>query len=348
MRPRKRAMTMVAALAISAVLPGMRLSGSPGTVMAAENEEAQRMMASREWEIVRETNRLRMEAGLGPLSVTARVQRGADIRIEELLQVNSHTRPNGENFGTVLGEGGNYIAGENICGGFYSASEAMAAWMRSADHRENIVDSRYYHIGARNKDTYWEQLFVICNGNNTDTRILTDGETPVVTVGTSINRLNYFLRFTCSSCGETALMPVIREMCTGYDPDRAGLQTVTVTYGNWTGTFPVNVREKNFIEEIRLSMDQLRLRTREKQRIGAEISPQDVDNPSVTWKSTNTNVAYVDSDNNIVGFAAGIAEIYAVANDGGKRESDGCRGRMYAGETTLDGYYVDGSGRWVP
>lgn len=142
-------------------------------------------------------------------------------------------------------------------------------------------------------------------------------------------------------------MPVIREMCTGYDPDRAGLQTVTVTYGNWTGTFPVNVREKNFIEEIRLSMGQLRLRTREKQRIGAEISPQDVDNPSVTWKSTNTNVAYVDSDNNIVGFAAGIAEIYAVANDGGKRESDGCRGRMYAGETTPDGYYVDGSGRWV-
>lgn len=324
MRLRKKAAIAAAALVMTAVLPVIPASGGPGSAMAAERSDAQSMLTSREWDIVRETNRYRIQAGLRPLSVTASVQRGADIRIQELFQENSHVRPNGQHFGTVLGEGGNYIAGENICAGFYTASEAMEAWMKSADHRENIMDSQFCHIGVRNKENYWEQLMTICDGNSAGTRLLTASQTPVVAVGTSVERLGYFIESTCSSCGETGLMPVTREMCSGYDPGMAGSQTVTVTCGGWTGMFSVDVREKNLIQEIRLSEKELQLRNFEKHKISAEIYPQEVDNPAVTWKTSNQSVAYVDGDNNIVGVTAGIAEIYAVANDEGKTESERC------------------------
>lgn len=38
-------------------------------------------------------------------------------------------------------------------------------------------------------------------------------------------------------------MPLAEEMCTGYDPDTPGTQTVTITYGSYTAAIDVEVVE---------------------------------------------------------------------------------------------------------
>lgn len=49
-----------------------------------------------EWQILALTNRARFANGLDPLTAFASIQSVCDIREEELAEVYSHTRPNGE------------------------------------------------------------------------------------------------------------------------------------------------------------------------------------------------------------------------------------------------------------
>jgi uncharacterized protein YkwD len=59
-----------------------------------------------------------------------------------------------------------YGIGENIAAGFNTPTEVMRSWMNSDDHRRNILDPKYTHIGVGYIDggsqygTYWTQQFV--------------------------------------------------------------------------------------------------------------------------------------------------------------------------------------------
>ena len=101
----------------------------------------------------------------------------------------------------------------------------------------------------------------------------------------------------------------------------AGTATITVTTsdGNKKDVFNVTVKEKEIIKVsgITLSKDSLSLETGEEATITATITPDNATNKSVTWSTSNANVATV-SGGKITAKGAGTATITATSSDGSK------------------------------
>ena len=57
-----------------------------------------------------------------------------------------------------------------------------------------------------------------------------------------------------------------------------------------------------------------------KEKVTATVSPSNATNKKVTWKSSNTSVATVDSDGTIKGIKAGSATITVTTKDGAKTD----------------------------
>lgn len=91
-------------------------------------------------------------------------QEAGDIRVAEMKEAFSHTRPDGTLCFTVFEEQGieYYSAGENIAIGFYTPESVMDAWMNSEGHRANILDPNFTHIivGYDEESRSWVQLFL--------------------------------------------------------------------------------------------------------------------------------------------------------------------------------------------
>ena len=113
-------------------------------------------------------NAVRVSAGEDPLIYYTAGQSAVDTRAKELNTVFSHTRPNGSDYITVLGNLPWYSAGENIAMGQKTAAQVVEAWMNSQGHRENILRSSYTHLAVGvvpcTQDGYsgycWAQLFL--------------------------------------------------------------------------------------------------------------------------------------------------------------------------------------------
>lgn len=118
-------------------------------------------------QVVALVNAERAKEGLAPLTIDTKVQAAAQIRALECEQSFSHTRPGGSNFATALKEQNvSYRrAGENIAWGQRSPEEVVNAWMNSAGHRANIMNSNFTKIGVGYYQNakgvkYWSQLFI--------------------------------------------------------------------------------------------------------------------------------------------------------------------------------------------
>lgn len=105
-------------------------------------------------------NAQRAAAGLGSLSWSDGLETCAMVRAQEIVQTWSHTRPNGSDWWTV---NSNLMYGENLAKGYSSADAAVAAWMASPTHKENIMDGGFktcgiaiYEIGGT---WYWAEEF---------------------------------------------------------------------------------------------------------------------------------------------------------------------------------------------
>lgn len=105
------------------------------------------------------TNSHRVENGSSELVWDEILYEAAVIRAAELYEKFSHTRPDG----TMCFSVSDAIDGENIAKGYPTAKEAMAAWMSSQGHKENILDAHftrgaiaYYEFMGCG---YWCQLF---------------------------------------------------------------------------------------------------------------------------------------------------------------------------------------------
>lgn len=119
-------------------------------------------------EILELVNEYREEEGLPALKMDPVLYEAAQIRVEELYDSYSHTRPDDSKWATVLGEVDfNYaFAGENIAyteGKLSVPETVMELWMNSPDHRDNILNNSGSLIGIgvfkHNNKTYWVQLF---------------------------------------------------------------------------------------------------------------------------------------------------------------------------------------------
>ena len=95
------------------------------------------------------TNIEREKAGLSTLELDGKLMAAAAERAKETATSFSHTRPNGENYSSVLNEYNvTGLAWENIAAGVPTADAAIQMWMSStAGHRENLLNSSIEKIG---------------------------------------------------------------------------------------------------------------------------------------------------------------------------------------------------------
>ena len=107
-------------------------------------------------EVIRLVNEYRQQKNIGTLRIHEHLNRAAQIRAGEIINVFEHQRPDGRDVWTTFSEVGYaYSAGgENIaiCG-IYTTSADTAAhifklWKNSSLHEENMLDSMFKDIGV--------------------------------------------------------------------------------------------------------------------------------------------------------------------------------------------------------
>lgn len=97
------------------------------------------------------TNSARSDAGLPPLRLAPELMRSAETKARDMQQRGyfSHNSPEGTSPFTLMRQAGADFstAGENIGQGA-SVDRVFAAWMKSAEHRQNILSPDYTHLGT--------------------------------------------------------------------------------------------------------------------------------------------------------------------------------------------------------
>ena len=106
-------------------------------------------------------NQQRAAQGLAQLAWSNALTNAAQVRANEIVDVFSHTRPNGSAFWTV---DSNVQYGENLAKLYQSADSVYTAWMNSPTHAANIMDGGYKTVGIAISQSddgswYWAQEF---------------------------------------------------------------------------------------------------------------------------------------------------------------------------------------------
>ena len=237
---------LIALLLCIALFSGIVFSAS-----AALPDEA--ALTDEEWSVLLLTNRERLKQKVDPLTATPFLQDVGDVRADEITVSFSHTRPDGTDCYTAL-DTKKYPyrwMGENIAFGQRSPAEVMNSWMNSEGHRENILSDNFRHIGVGHKaaldsagyrSNFWVQFFY-SNWSCSYSSVKLAGSNTVPGDCASIDEARLTLALECSDCG-TCYLPLMQEFCTGFDPDKAGTQTITVSCLGLTTQFDVVVGEK--------------------------------------------------------------------------------------------------------
>ena len=128
----------------------------PETVSGNETD----MLTDEIKEVLAQVNGARTKIGLPELVWNGELAKAADIRAKEIEQIFSHNRPDGSEWWTVNDE---VIYGENIARGYQNANSVMEAWMKSSEHKDNILYASFQTIGIAlyesNGQWYWVQEF---------------------------------------------------------------------------------------------------------------------------------------------------------------------------------------------
>jgi len=117
-------------------------------------------------EVFRLVNIERQNAGLNSLTQTPELTRAAEARANDLTVLYSHSRPDGRDCWTAYNENNVVFskAAENIASGHKTPEAVMVDWMNSPEHRANILNAEFEHIGvgvATNNEGrhFWAQNF---------------------------------------------------------------------------------------------------------------------------------------------------------------------------------------------
>ncbi len=120
-------------------------------------------MSAYQSQVVDIVNQERAKAGLSALKVDALLTKVATEKARDMDVNNyfSHTSPTyGSPFDMMRQFGVTYsYAGENIASGQRTPQEVMTAWMNSAGHRANILNSNFTKIGVGYVNGEWVQEF---------------------------------------------------------------------------------------------------------------------------------------------------------------------------------------------
>jgi len=101
--------------------------------------------------LVNETNLRREGQDLAPLKASAQLERAAQMKADDMAAKGyfAHVTPEGNTPWYFLDKAG-YVfstAGENLAVNFFDSKDVAEAWMNSAEHRANILNSKYTEIG---------------------------------------------------------------------------------------------------------------------------------------------------------------------------------------------------------
>jgi len=119
-----------------------------------------------EEQVIDLTNQQRRANGLSDLKANWELSRVARVKSQEMSDKKyfSHTSPSyGSPFDMIKKFGISYrSAGENIAMGQRTPKDVVNAWMNSAGHRANILNTSFKEIGVGYvaSGNYWTQMFI--------------------------------------------------------------------------------------------------------------------------------------------------------------------------------------------
>ncbi|MFK7812560.1 MAG: Ig-like domain-containing protein [Maribacter sp.] len=94
--------------------------------------------------------------------------------------------------------------------------------------------------------------------------------------------------------------------------------TVTTEDGNYTATAAISVTANPVpVTGVEVDPNSASLETGETLQLNATVTPSEADNHSISWSSSNTNVATVDSSGLITALTEGTTTISAITEEGG-------------------------------
>lgn len=133
----------------------------PQPVPVAPQPEVQE--ATRELEVLRLVNVERQKAGKRPLEYMSSLEQGANIRALEIIDLWSHTRPDGTRLVTAFDYMQYAKLGENLASGCRTPKDVVSLWMNSDNHRQNILSENYESMAiavSTNAEgrLYWVQV----------------------------------------------------------------------------------------------------------------------------------------------------------------------------------------------
>ncbi len=119
----------------------------------------------------------------------------------------------------------------------------------------------------------------------------------------------------------TETVSLTKDMISGYNKDKTGIQTIKVSYLGMTDTFTVTVKEKQPVPVSGIVLDQtsLDLKVGNNKRLTATVEPDDAVYTEITWTSSAPEVAKVSDDGMVTALSEGNA-VVTVTVDGIKAE----------------------------
>lgn len=115
-------------------------------------------------------------------------------------------------------------------------------------------------------------------------------------------------------------IPVSAEMISGYDMNKIGTQTVTVTYCGVKTSFDIEIKEIP-VSSVTIPKTVSIYRSKTYQMV-ADILPANASNKSVTWESEDANVVSVDENGLLKAKAKGKAKIIVTTANGLTQECE--------------------------
>lgn len=121
--------------------------------------------------VIELANQERVNAGLEAVAVDQNLMSFAAIRAQEMAELFSHTRPNGEPDSTMGAPDYPWIMCNNGMG-YLTPESAVEGWMNSPGHRRNMLYSGHDRVGAAcyhdDRGTYWCIIFYADGGRYPD------------------------------------------------------------------------------------------------------------------------------------------------------------------------------------
>ncbi len=307
-------------------------------------------------EVLTLSNQERQAVGASPLSLDKSLCDYAMLRAAEIAIYFSHTRPDGTSaIGPGHTSSGIFVNGENIAAGSPNAEGAMNQWMTSTDgHREAILNSTFNSIGigsytSSSGQTWWVQVFSQQNATeiatytgtaqSTDTITVSPTTCPVTLSITGLNTSNSI------DIGETISPTQVKITNNGWslqqtpiqlsdvkwtssDPAiftvnangtvkgiSAGTATLTASLGDFSKTYTITVNPE---ESISLNKTSSTLWVGNTDTLSVSYIPEGSEQGTISWESSNPNVATVNSNGKITAVSKGTTTITATASKSGK------------------------------